>query len=165
MFTKNIIEQFKTSREDKILEVGNREFKRFLIDKAHDISIDYTKKENLSAELLTVKMRYSGPAEGTDELSRIAGLICERITYLSENFKLIELDRHNNKVQIRSAPPYHRESLIYYFEIILDLNRMSLQLQRLAYDSEDRSLEPVPFVISYDLLERLMRDLFDLAEL
>jgi hypothetical protein len=164
MRSENITEQFKSSGKDKIIKEGSREFRRFQGTGKLPIRIDYTQKEKLSAELLKIKMHYSGTAEGSDQLSRVAELVCERITYLSESFKLIELDRHNNKVQIRSAPPFRKESFIYYFEIILDLSKKTLQLQRLMYDRDIRSTEPVSFVVSYDILERLIADLVQINE-
>lgn len=164
MLNQNIVDAFRTSKNDKKLEKDGTTYFRFKSEADHGLIIDYVKKESLSVQLLALQARYSGTQNGNDMLRRTAELICERITYLSENFKLIELDRQNNRIQIRSAPPYRKDSVIYFFEIILDFSSMTLTLQRLLHEREDRSTRPVPFVASYDILERLLYDLLNLSE-
>ena len=80
-------------------------------------------------------------------------------SYLSENFKTIEIDRYTNQVQIRSYPPYQQNGQRFYFEIIMDFNAGIFKLYRVCADVNTNSTKKYPFVVSEETLQRLLADI------
>jgi len=81
-----------------------------------------------------------------------------KITYLLEDFKLIELDRMNKRAQLRSYPPYEEEDSKYYYEIVLDeANRV--HFQRYQYSSSNKRYEKITCQLTLEIFERLINDL------
>lgn len=89
--------------------------------------------------------------------------IQKKITYLLEDFKLIELDRMNKRAQLRSYPPYREDDSKYYYEIVLDeANR--IHFQRYQYSSSNKRYEKITCQLTLEIFERLINDLVDILK-
>ena len=85
----------------------------------------------------------------------------QRITYLLENFKLIELDKMNHRAQLRSYPPYDTEDGKYFYEIIIE-NANEIFFQRFAYSYEHKRYEKVVSDFTREAFVRLIQDLTEI---
>lgn len=89
--------------------------------------------------------------------------IQNKITYLLEDFKLIELDRMNKRAQLRSYPPYKEEDSKFYYEIVLDeANR--IHFQRYQYSSSKKRYEKITSQFTLEIFERLVNDLVSILK-
>lgn len=86
----------------------------------------------------------------------------EKITYLGERLKAIEIEEGRGKALLRSAPPERDGRVLSFFEIALDPAE-GLSLVRYAYDRKrgERFLVSAP--LTRATLERLLADLIHLA--
>lgn len=164
---QTLLNKFKSLKEsDKgslLIHEQGQNFYRFT-DKFNGIQIiiDYISKDSLSCQFLQIKTISGGlkNISGDEEkLHQLADGLCDKISYLSENFKMIELDRLNKQIQIRSYPPYQKENKKLYFEIIVKLDEQSITLQRLESNVKTNQTSKTAFVITDETLERLLTDL------
>lgn len=86
-----------------------------------------------------------------------AAEIQKRITFLLEDFKLIEIDHQNKKAQLRSYPPYSQENSKFYYEIVLD-EGCSLHFQRYEFSREHRRYEKIISQLTIETFERLVNE-------
>ncbi|MDZ7289341.1 MAG: hypothetical protein ONB44_07810 [candidate division KSB1 bacterium] len=93
-----------------------------------------------------------------DLLLRQSGEIERRVSYLLENFRLVELDEVNGVAQMRSAAPYHKNEEISYYEIILREGK-SLRFSRYRQQNRTAERENVPSHLTQEIFERLADDL------
>jgi hypothetical protein len=96
----------------------------------------------------------------TGRLRRQADEIVRRVTYLTEQIELIELDQHNGKAQLRSKHPQREKERTSFFEILFDGNH-KLSLRR--YESSGKALASrrvgIAFELTHDIFNRLVSDL------
>lgn len=89
--------------------------------------------------------------------------IQNKITYLLEDFKLIELDQMSKRAQLRSYPPYKEEDSKYFYEIVLDeANR--IHFQRYQYSSNSKRYEKITSQLTLEIFERLINDLVSILK-
>ena len=91
-------------------------------------------------------------------LERQADAVKERITFLLEEFRLIELDRQNKRAQLRSYPPFARDDSRFYFEIVLDEGVMA-HLQRYQFNRSARRYQKVTSQLTLETFERLVDEM------
>ena len=103
-----------------------RERQFFLSENYDDVKISVKFKE---AEKLGVVLDYLAIARNepmldnaaiNQELQRQAEEVQGKITFLLEDFRLLELDRQNKRAQLRSYPPQADADSKYYYEIVLE---------------------------------------------
>ncbi len=80
------------------------------------------------------------------------------VTYLLEDFKLIELDKMNKRAQLRSYPPHKKEDSKFYYEIVLDEGTKA-HFQRYQYSMTHRRFEKITSQMTLETFERLVDDL------
>ena len=157
----DIIKDFKTFKNPQILQINGLTFKRFTHSDSITSIIDYSKREELSSKLLQIKVinpAWQSSAPSKDFLEKIGNKICEHVNYLSERLKLIEIDTNNAKTQIRSYPPNVDKNKKIFFEIIFTANEHSITLTR----KQNASSTPQPFVLTNEIIERYLEDIFAL---
>lgn len=99
----------------------------------------------------------------TKKLEQQAQEIQERLIYLLEAFKLLELDKMNKRAQLRSYPPYKDSDSKYYYEIVLDeANR--IHFQRYQYSKTEKRFEKITSQFTLEIFERLINDLVDILK-
>ncbi|RMG69136.1 MAG: hypothetical protein D6715_00455 [Calditrichaeota bacterium] len=91
-------------------------------------------------------------------LSQQAEKVQKQITYLLEDFRLIELDRMNKRAQLRSYPPYEKENSKFFYEIVLD-EGTRIHFQRYQYSREHKRYEKITSQLTLEIFERLVDDL------
>ena len=97
------------------------------------------------------------------KLEQQADAIQKRITYLLEDFKLIELDRMTKRAQLRSYPPYKKENSKFFYEIVLD-EGTRVHFQRYEYSKETRRYEKITSQLTLEIFTRLIDDLVDILK-
>ncbi len=124
------------------------------IDK-YGIVVDYIAIQKLSP-ILDVE-------EINRRLERQADAIQQRITYLLEDFKLIEIDRMSKRAQLRSYPPYKKENSKYFYEIVLD-EGVKIHFQRYQYSMDEKRYEKITSQLTREIFARLMDDLVEIIQ-
>lgn len=97
------------------------------------------------------------------KLSAQAEAIQKRITFLLEDFKLIEMDNQNKRAQLRSYPPYTRENSKYYYEIVLDEGTRA-HFQRYEYSMAEKRYEKITSQLTRETFERLVNELVEILK-
>ncbi len=92
-------------------------------------------------------------------LEKQAEAVQKTITYLLEDFRLIEFDKMNKRAQLRSYPPHKKGDSKFYYEIVLD-EGTRLHFQRYEYSSAKRRYEKITSQLTLETFERLIDDLF-----
>jgi hypothetical protein len=88
--------------------------------------------------------------------------IVGRITYLGERLETLENEGEAGRAILRSNPPRRDGDVISFFEVILYPGK-DISLVRYKYDPRVGERVHVSVPLSRDTLERLMRDLIELA--
>ena len=94
-----------------------------------------------------------------DRLRRQADEIVRRVSYLTEQIELIELDKRNGKAQVRSKLPRRENERTSFFEILLDGN-YKLTLRRYEFSVEVSASRRIgiAFEVTHDIFNRLVSD-------
>ena len=94
-------------------------------------------------------------------LGKQSEFLKSKVTYLEEDFSLIEDDRSSRTVVLRSNLPRQLENTISYYEILLrGGDRMSFD--RYEFDKTTRQRQVRPANLARETFERLLSDFEDL---
>jgi hypothetical protein len=93
-----------------------------------------------------------------DELAAHADRICEKVTYLLEPLRCVEVDRQARLALLRSRQPKQKEKQLGYYELLLSADQTA-SLRRYSYDRGARKRTAVPLILTLDQLEMLVDDL------
>lgn len=162
---QKILKDFKDFDKPLVIKDQGISYNRYSYSEKFELFIDYLKKNELGSQLLAIKLvdkNLKHLIDAKDKLENFSNQLCNRITYLTESFRLIEIDDHNQKAQIRSYPPYIKQNEKLYFEIVINANESSLLLSRKSTDTKHLT-KPVSFILNDELLERIVNDLTDHA--
>jgi hypothetical protein len=102
-------------------------------------------------------------------LQQVAQQIEQRVNYLQEPLKLIELDSNANAVQMRSESPEVSEGTISYFEVLLKSGAWFGHRNRLTFHrytslpERQGERRPIAFPVTKRQLERLLDDLISVV--
>lgn len=92
-----------------------------------------------------------------DDLSR-------RVTYLLENLGPVEVDKLGDQVLIRSNPPDRSGVMAKFYEVLLSARgNGTFTLKRLSFEPGVPGRTPVEIQLTYEVLNRLIRDLLATA--
>lgn len=94
-------------------------------------------------------------------LEQQAEQVQKKITYLLEDFRLIEIDKMNKRAQLRSYPPHKKEDSKFYYEIVLD-EGVRAHFQRYEYSTSRRRFEKITSQLTLETFERLIDDLVEI---
>ncbi len=93
-----------------------------------------------------------------DDLKKRAEFLAKKVTYLLENFEVLEIDPVNLKSQLRSISAQDGRAALSYFEIIMQGNG-SVSLARILFDKGKKQKQRIPFHLTDEVLEKLIDDL------
>jgi hypothetical protein len=93
-----------------------------------------------------------------DDLEAWGRRIAARVTYLMEPLVVLEHDKTEGEVELRSHAPTSRGDQRAYYELRLH-RQGSLRLSRIAFDDAARRRRPVACQMTREVLERLADDL------
>lgn len=99
-------------------------------------------------------------AWSNDEVKAWGERIAARVTYLMEPLVVLEQDRLDGGVELRSHAPTARGEQRAYYEVRLD-RQGHLRLGRVAFDETSRVRRPASCQMTREVLERLADDLAD----
>lgn len=92
------------------------------------------------------------------KIAEQADAIQKNITFLLEEFKLIELDHQNKRAQLRSYPPHTAENSKYYYEIVLDEGAKA-HFQRYEYSMAEKRYTKITSQLTTETFERLIDEI------
>ena len=110
---------------------------------------------------LTVKAVTADEPEDKKSFTDRCHHLADRLNYLEEPLRAIEIDRERRIGIIRSYPPRDRFNSKSYFEVILNGNEKRIYLARKVRFSTSGKDMPDKVVISYQILSRLIDDLIE----
>ncbi len=87
-----------------------------------------------------------------------ASEIERRISYLLENFRLVELDELSGIAQVRSATPHQKSEEAFYYEVLLQ-DGTSATFTRYCKSRQAEKREVVACHLTQETFERLVDDL------
>lgn len=101
--------------------------RQFFVNETHDdikVSVKFKEAEKLGVVLDYLAISRTEPlldsSSINEQLEQQAEAVQQNITFLLEDFRLLELDRQNKRAQLRSYPPQADENSKYYYEIVLE---------------------------------------------
>ena len=159
---KKILTDFKDFDQPLVIKDQGLTYNRYIYKNTIQLTMDYYQKNELGSELLSIKMvdkNIRNLVDAKDKLEEFSNQICSRITFLSEKFKIIEIDHKNQKVQMRSYPPFVKQNEKLFFEIIINAVEPSLYLCRKSADPAKHLITPASFILNDEVLERLLENL------
>lgn len=98
------------------------------------------------------------PEWSTDELTAWGERIAQRVTYLMEPLKVVEIDADQGEVQIRSDGPTPRAEHRSYYEVLLGRSG-TCRLHRFTFDETTRRRQRASCNLTREVLERLIDDI------
>ncbi len=129
--------------------------------------VRFQEVEKVGIVLDYISIAKEPPIQDVEEINRRldeqADAVQKRITFLLEDFKLIEMDSQNKRAQLRSYPPYKEEDSRYYYEIVLD-EGTRVHFQRYQYSSKQRRYEKVTSQMTVESFTRLINELTDILK-
>jgi hypothetical protein len=106
----------------------------------------------------TLDFRADGPERTLDQLRAWGDRLANRVTYLMEPLRVLEVDPVGGEVELRSLAPTQRAGLRAYYEA--RLNRAgNLRLARVVFDEAARTRRDELFQMTREVLQRLTDDL------
>ncbi|QEH37770.1 hypothetical protein OJF2_63610 [Aquisphaera giovannonii] len=94
----------------------------------------------------------------SEELNAWGTRLADRVTYLLEPLKVLEIDAGGGEVQLRSQAPTPRNDRRSYYEVRLFRSGL-LRLERIAFDEATRRRERAACHLTREVLERLANDI------
>jgi len=95
------------------------------------------------------------------KLAEQAEALQKTVTYLLEDFRLLELDKMNKRAQLRSYPPHEKKNSKFYYEIMLD-EGIRIHFQRYEYVRDQKRYVKITSQLTLETFERLVDDLSSL---
>ncbi|GAB4335275.1 MAG: hypothetical protein Kow0037_14950 [Calditrichia bacterium] len=163
-FGKQIVSMIREQEQSGLTTPSGKKFKQFQSQLGKcSVQIKYKEIGSLGILLDSVVMKRGEAVLDLEEqhrrLEKMAHEVQERLTYLLEDFRLLELDRLNKKAQLRSYPPHQDEDSKYYYEIVID-EAVQIHFQRYQFNRKTRRYEKIASQLTLEVFERLLDDLW-----
>ena len=147
--TDRLIQQLKEHPPDRSGEIR-------LTDGGLEIRVQLADWDRLGCLLEGLEMQHAQTVRrACDPLH-----IVDKVTYLGETLKLIEVDADGGRAILRSFPPCVCGGSVSFFELVLDRTR-GLSLTRQTFDRQQGERRRVAAPLTRHVLERLLVDLVD----
>ena len=128
-------------------------------DTPHRVTLHLTALDTVGLAFTSLEFATTSRAEWTSEaLNDWGARLSNRITYLMEPLKVLEIDSGGGEVQIRSQSPTARADQRGYYEMRL-FRQGTLRMQRFAFDETTRKRQQSPCQLTREVLERLADDI------
>lgn len=122
------------------------------------INLDLTALDSVGVAFDALEITATDRADlSSQSLNGWGERLAERVTYLMEPLKVLEIDAGGGEVQLRSAIPTPRAELRSYYEVRLD-RRGTCRVERYAYDETSRQRRRTPCHLTREAVERLADD-------
>jgi hypothetical protein len=127
------------------------------------LAVEYHEVDKIGLRLRSLRAERAGPfvdaAFDAVRLRRQAEDLARRISYLTEQIQLVELDTQNGRAQLRSAPPRRENGRLIFYEILFEQNH-HLSFHRYEHVDKARSSRraAVAFELTHGIFRRLVDD-------
>jgi hypothetical protein len=131
-----------------------------LPDHGWTVRLTADRVDTLGCMLTEIEAERSTPRPDDDRLLEAhARLAAGRVTGLLEPLCLIEIDRVRHVALLRSDAPPRKDDFVLYYEVTFrGQNRVNVERFKAAKQSPAKR-EPVPFVLTHEVLAKLVDDL------
>jgi hypothetical protein len=128
-------------------------------DSPHRVTLHLTALDTVGVAFTSFEFATTSRAEWSSEaLNDWGARLSNRINYLMEPLKVLEIDSGGGEVQIRSQSPTSRQEQRGYYEMRLFRQGM-LRMQRFTFDEKARQRSSSPCQLTREVLERLADDI------
>jgi hypothetical protein len=125
----------------------------------HRLTLHLTALDSVGLAFSALEFATTSRAAWTPELLNGWGeRLANRVTYLMEPLRVLEIDADGGEVQIRSQSPTARAEQRGYYEIRL-FKQGTLRMERYAFDGATRQRRSTHCQLTREVLERLADDL------
>lgn len=130
-----------------------------VVDGPNRLAVDLTALDSVGVAFDALEFSTTArPEWSTDELTAWGDRIAQRVTYLMEPLKVVEIDADEGEVQIRSDNPTPRADRRSYYEVLL--NRAGVcRFHRHEFDDATRRRRRASCNLTREVLERLIDDI------
>jgi hypothetical protein len=123
------------------------------------LTLDLTALDTVGVAFDSLEFATTDRTEWSSEaLNRWGQRLAERVTYLLEPLKVLEIDAGGGEVQIRSTTPTPRAEQRGFYEVRLRKNG-TLRLERFVFDETTRQRRRGACQFTREVLERLADDI------
>lgn len=163
---KQIVSMIREQEQGGLAAPSGKKFKQFQTHIGQcSVQIKYKEIGSLGILLDSIVMKRGDALLDLDEMYRrleiMAHEVQEKLTYLLEDFRLLEMDRLNKRAQLRSYPPHQDEDSKYYYEIVID-EAVQVHFQRYQFNRNTRRYEKISSQFTLEVFERLLNDLWSI---
>jgi len=121
------------------------------------LELELLESDKLSSRI--TQIRHLGAALPDMQATQAkAEQLCQRLSYLEDELRLVELDDVREAAVLRSVEPERQAQYIDYYEVEVQRQGQT-QIQRIRYNRHKNDKENLDFILSERLLERLGKDL------
>ncbi len=118
--------------------------------------------DRLSFMIEEIVLQSSNNHFAVEQLKQRADRLISKVTYLLEDFHLVEMDSHSGQVQLRSQAPQKDDRYLSFYEILLSSDGR-ISLRRYKHDRESQLRSATPMHFTEELLVKLLNDFFDVV--
>lgn len=158
----NLITQKLLEEKGKVLEPGQKFFHLQHQEDDFQFQVKFKDAGNFGIVLDYLSINKATPIVDVElinkQLDKQADAVQKRITFLLEEFKLIEMDTQTKRVQLRSYPPYTKDNSKYYYEIVLD-EGVKAHFQRYQFSRAKKRYSKITSQLTTETFERLVNEL------
>jgi hypothetical protein len=128
-------------------------------DSGYRFTLSITALDSVGLALDSLEFNATDRPEWSSEaLNAWGGRLADRVTYLLEPLKVLEIDAGGGEVQLRSQAPTPRDDRRAFYEVRLYKSGL-LRMERYAYDETTRRRERTACHLTREVLERLANDI------
>jgi hypothetical protein len=128
-------------------------------DSPSRLTLNLTALDTVGLAFSTMEFANTSRTEwSSDALKEWGNRLSQRVTYLMEPLKVLEVHDQGGEVQIRSQSPTPRDDQRAYYEMRL-FRQGSLRMKRYVYDETARQRRQVPCQLTRETIERLADDI------
>jgi len=124
-------------------------------------SIDLAEVDSMSCLMLRISLNTDRlPGLKTNELQAMSDDLTQRLSYLLEPIRVIEIDGEEHEAQLRSSPPAKNSEATEYYELTVRATPTlcdALTLKRYR-KKQGQPRESIPACVTHEVLERLAND-------
>lgn len=126
------------------------------------VTVQAERCETLGCLVRELTLRPTATEADDSSLKAWAERIATRVTGLLEPLRLLEVDDHKRSAVLRSHEPARRDDELYYYELLLDGNTSTANLQRYRASRQPSvRREPTGFALTHEALAKVVGDIAD----
>ena len=120
--------------------------------------LDLTGVDSMSCAFREMRLILPASERSFDKLSQWGSELAKRVTYLLEHVNVLENDRDEQAVMLRSVPPDRQPEHTRYYEVVVRAPG-TLCLRRYHRERQSDERQAIDIQVTQEVLQRLVRDI------